>query len=161
MELRWIKNGKEIFPGIEEGVLEIDFYPGIPMEVLFGSASPQSSTDEDERKWPINESNVAIKEILEDELTRKALFYNLHKSDLRVNCINLFHFTVREDKLNLYVFARSMNMKNMGYDLVTIDKIYNNVLAGINKEMPVKVDIGKVTVRINSLHYYKDETFKS
>ena len=155
MNIKWIEPGKEIFPGVEEGVMELEYFPGIPMDVLFSSALPQSPTDEEERKWLIDESNIAVQEILLDELTRKALFYNLHESELRVNCINLFDFKLRDNRLNLYVFARSINMKNLGYDLVTIDKVYNHVITKLNENMNVKVDIGKITFRMNSLHYYK------
>ena len=151
MNINWIQPGVEIKPGLEEGILELSYLPSIPMEVLFNSVLPQSKTDENERKWLIDESYSAINEIIKDPLTRKALFYNLHKSDLRVNCINLFHFTIRENKLHLYVFARSMNLKNMGYDLCTIDQVYRNAFEKLEKLY--KVEIGKITIRINSLHY--------
>jgi len=151
MELRWIQPGKLISEGVEEGILEIDYLPGIPMEVLFGDPQPQDPKDAEERDWLLLESEKAIHEIYKDFNTRKALFYDNYPGALKTNCFSLFHFTVRDGRLNLFVYVRSMSMKNMGYDLITIDKIYAKVLKKIN----LKVEIGKITIHIHCLHYIK------
>ncbi|MHB8483654.1 MAG: hypothetical protein ACYDBV_13150 [Nitrospiria bacterium] len=151
MKLNWIKQGVPLGNGFEEGILEIEWLPGIPMSVLFQNPPP-SETDVEERQWLINESDVVIAELLDDPLTRKALFYNLHKSELRVNCMNLFHFTYREGQLNLYVYARSINLKNLGSELVTVDEIYRNVFEKYSK-LNKDVSIGRIVLHIQSLHY--------
>jgi hypothetical protein len=160
MELRWIQPGRIVSEGVEEGILEIDYLPGIPMEVLFGNPQPQDSKDAEEREWLLLESDKAAEEIIRDPLTRRALFYDNYPGALKTNCFSLFHFTVRKGRLNLFVYVRSMNMKNMGYDLITIDKTYNRVKENLIFVNPVdlqreEVEIGKITIHIHCLHYIK------
>jgi len=167
MKINWIVPGVEIREGLEEGTMELEYYPGIRMDKIFRDVEPITNTDAEEREWLMNESNVIVDEIKKDLYTRKALFYNLHESELRINCINLFHFVVRSNdlrslpnkNLNLYVYVRSMNVLNIGYDLVTIDKIYRHVRKKLNSVSAIDryIDVGKVVIRIASLHDYKDE----
>ena len=153
MKLNFLKPGVELKAGLEEGQMEIEYIPGIPMDVLFGSVPTPSLTDTEERNWLLKECEVAIHELEKEELSRKALFYNTHESDLRVNCINLFHFTIREGKLDLYVYARSTNLRNLGYDLCTIDLVYRKVFDRL--KVTQMCELGKITVHLHSLHYYK------
>jgi len=154
MEIKWLKPGYDIEPGLEEGSAEITFYPGIPMDIIFSNQLPQHPQDAEERDWLINASSEIVKEFEENILTRRGLFYNLYPSSLKINCFSIFHFMVRKNKLELFVYSRSMNMKNMGYDLNTVDKVYNNVLEKLKQIKDV--DLGLITFRIASLHFYKN-----
>lgn len=159
MNINWIKESKMIKPGLEEGSLEINWRPGSTTKSFFGDVKPQNDLDLEEREWLIKESDIVIKEIDKDVLTRKALFYNLHPADLRVNCINIFHFMIRnkeEAELNLFVYARSINIKNFSYDVLTINEVYMNVFKKlIKKNVPNNLKVGEITFRIASLHEYK------
>src|SRR3990167_2890753 len=117
MKITWIKPGIEISPGLEEGQMELEYFPGIPMTVIFSHPEPGLVTDMEERQWLLIESDKIIREIEANLLTRRALFYNEYPSkELKFNCSSLYHFMVRNNKLELFVYIRSMNLKNLGFD---------------------------------------------
>jgi len=111
--------------------------------------SPVSRTDGGERTWLYKEVNNAIDKIKKDRYTRKAIFYNLHQSDLEHNCLNLFHFYFRDDKLNMNVYVRSMNFEvNFKQDMYTFDIMINKA------SRKLKMKRGLVNVHIMSLHKF-------
>lgn len=152
MYINWIKPGEVISPGVEEGSLTIGWIPGIPMDVLFQNPAP-TEMDAEERRWLIDRADDMAALIIENPPTRRAAFHNDHKSDLPINCMNLFHFMCRNSKLNLFVYARSIHMRNLGYDLCTIDKIYNAAFRIVKEKL--NVELGTIEFRIASLHYYE------
>jgi len=108
-----------------------------------------SRMDRGERMWLFKEINKAIEKIEKDKYTRKAIFYNLHKSKLEHNCLNVFHFYFREELLNLNVYVRSMNFKdNFEQDMYTFDIMLNKACKKL------KMKKGLVYVHIMSLHKF-------
>jgi len=109
-----------------------------------------SKTDEDERKWILEEINTTINKIKKDRYTRKAILYNLHKSDLAHNCLSLFHLYYREHKLHLNVYVRSMNFaENFEHDMYTFDLILNKACKKL------ELETGQIVVFIMSLHKFR------
>lgn len=122
-------------------------------EVLWPSKSFSSKTDEEERDWLYKAIDSAIRKLEKDRLTRQAIIYNLHDSGLDHNCLNLFHFYYRENRLNLNVYVRSMNFDvNFENDLYTFNMLLNKAC---NELM---CDKGQIVVFIMSLHrFFKNE----
>jgi hypothetical protein len=169
MNINWIRKGEEISPGVEEGAIEIDYYPKISAEVLFGDVKPPTKTDAEEREWLINETQTLLPRFRENPLTREGVFYNTHPSELPVNCVNLFHFQIRKIpdggtySLNLSVYARSMHFANLAYDIVTIERVYKQMFKLLMRESIVingraeDLHVGKISIKIASLHYYEKQ----
>ncbi len=159
MKINWIQQGIEVTPGYEDAVMELEYFPGIPMSVIFGNPLPQTPQDAEERRWLLKESEKAITEINKGQWTRRAMFFDNYEGCLKINCYGLFHFKLDPDeRLNLFVYMRSTNLKNLGYDLITIDKIYDKVWKETKTgKYSLKAGKGKVTIHFASLHYYKDE----
>jgi len=108
-----------------------------------------SKMDKGERSWLYKEVGNAIKKIKNDRYTRKAIFYNLHKSELEHNCLSLFHLYFRKDELNMNVYVRSMNFDvNFDQDMYTFDIILNKACKKLNMKK------GLITVFIMSLHRF-------
>ena len=162
MKINWIQPGAEVKEGYEDGVMELEYFPGIPMSIIFGDPKPQNEKDAEEREWLIKESDKASIAILEDKFTRRALFYDDYPGILKLNCYGLFHFKVNDkSQLELYVYMRSTNIKNLGYDLITIDKVYERVYEALDirsKELSTSfyVSKGQIKIHFASLHYYKN-----
>lgn len=108
-----------------------------------------SSEDLEERKWLLEEIKTAIAKIEIDRETRKAIIYNLHVSELEHNCLNIFHLYYRRDRLNMNVYARSMNFDdNFKQDLYTFSLILDKACKQLN------LNKGEITLLIMSLHKY-------
>jgi len=114
--------------------------------------APVSRIDGGERTWLYKEANNAIDKIKKDKYTRKAIFYNLHKSELEHNCLSLFHLYFRDNVLNMNVYVRSMNFDvNFNQDMYTFEIILNKA----SKKLRMKK--GLVNIHIMSLHIFNHE----
>jgi len=105
--------------------------------------------DREERDWIVKESEKAIAKIKKDVHTRKAVFYNLYKSGLEHNCLNVLHLYVRKKRVYLNVYVRSMNFDtNFGFDTMTFVRVLNKAVAKL------KIRKGRVNLHIMSLHKF-------
>ena len=108
-----------------------------------------SKDDIEEREWLLEEIETAIAKIEKDKRTRKAIIYNLHFSGLEHNCLNVFHLYYRRGRLNMNVYARSINFDvNFKQDLYTFSLILDKAC---NQLELLK---GEITLLIMSLHKY-------
>ena len=106
--------------------------------------------DAEERNWLMDNIDIATKELYKDLYTRRAIIYNLHKSGLDHNCLNVFHFYYREGKLYLNVYVRSMNFDvNFENDLYTFNILLEKACNKLSFEK------GQIIVFIMSLHRFK------
>lgn len=108
---------------------------------------PDQKNDVKERQWLLKEIDKAIDLINNEKFTRKAIIYNSFPGKLDHNCTNVFHLYFRENKLNLNVYARSINYDgNFEYDLST----FLMLLEKSCKKLKLKK--GLVNLQIMSLH---------
>lgn len=114
------------------------------------NTSMVTELDGEERNWILNEIHTAIEKLKKDINTRQAIIYNLHKSNLDHNCLNLLHLFYRDGKLNMNVYIRSMNIDdNFDHDMYTF------MLALEKASDELKLEIGVINAFIMSLHSFK------
>ncbi|MFA5174618.1 MAG: hypothetical protein WC438_05550 [Candidatus Pacearchaeota archaeon] len=144
----FLKKAKEVGNTLEL----VNVYFSFDEDYIKTFVAPVSKIDKGERTWLYKEVNNAISILKKDKNTRKAIFYNLHKSDLEHNCLSLFHLYFRNDLLNMNVYVRSMNFDvNFEQDMYTFDIILNKA------SKKLKLKRGLINVYIMSLHKYKHE----
>ena len=113
---------------------------------------PASVADAKERKSLLIESAEKTKLIEIDSSTRQFVIQKKYEDSDLASCIPLFQFIVRENKLYLFVHARSQNFySNWLYDNQTYMLMMEEVLNNLNDE----ITAGDIFVTIASLHSYK------
>ena len=167
MKLNWLRPGTLLRPGLEEASLTIEWTPLIPVSALFGDPQPhEGDGGEAERMWLLEHvDELVTKSIEEDRYTRQAIMLNCYPGKFPKNCLSLFHFTVRPfagvDTLNLFTHIRSVAVPHLGYDLITIDKVYQRVYESFKHHVDERyrerevIQVGVIQTHIESLHYYQ------
>src|SRR5574343_1858188 len=143
--VRQILIDKELFFEETNKVLEL-----IPdRQILEKYIVANSQFDVDERKHIINWCNKLLIYLNADKNTRRASSCNDFNNDLN-NCISYFHFYIRNNQLNLYIYQRSCNLEtNINYDMQTWNKMFFEVYDKLSYK---DVKIGDIRVDIFSLH---------
>jgi hypothetical protein len=104
-----------------------------------------------ERKFIIDKSiEMYDKYLSKDMNTRRASFVNNYDGNDN-HCISYFHYYIRDNKLNLNVYARSMNFEtNFICDNQTFILAYNSIFEKLDKKY--NIEKGDINVNIFSLH---------
>lgn len=107
-----------------------------------------------ERSFIVNKSRMMFDKFLRNDMnSRQAAFVNNYDG-CDNHCISYFHFYVRDNKLCMNVYVRSMDFKrNFVFDNQTFNLAYAKVFESMKRQFS-DIQSGFIKINVFSLHIY-------
>jgi hypothetical protein len=107
-----------------------------------------------ERQYVINATKERSELLLADINSRQAAFVNDYDGEDN-HCISYFHYYIRDNKICMNVYVRSMDYKrNFIFDNQTFNLAYKEAFTKLKQKFGDKVEEGYIRVFVFSLHVY-------
>lgn len=107
-----------------------------------------------ERQYVINATKERLELLLNDINSRQAAFVNDYDGEDN-HCISYFHYYVRDNKICMNVYVRSMDYKrNFFFDNQTFNLAYKEAYSKLKEKHGEQVEEGYIRVFVFSLHVY-------
>lgn len=122
----------------------------------FSLVTPPVEEELVEREFVLTKSAEMYDKYLSKDLnSRQAAFVNNYDGADN-HCISYFHYYIRDNKLCMNVYVRSMNYtENFVFDCQTFNLAYNEVFENIELNHS-EIESGYIRVFVFSLHIYKE-----
>lgn len=157
---KFVKQGRDVeVDGRETVELQNIFYEYKPVNLLsydelgLHLLPAPVKEEEDERHFIITESYNWFEAFEQEVHCRRACFANSYDGNDN-HCLSYFHYTIRDNELDLFVYVRSMNFDtNFLYDNQTFQLAYFSLFEILLKTYP-NLQRGTIKVLNFSLHRY-------
>lgn len=117
-------------------------------DLLPQNIEPNHKDDQVERNNILSFFKDKIDLLKKDKYTRQVVYTPMYQGNNNLNaCLSLFQLIIRKNVLDIHVFVRSQHFdNNFKYD----NQTYSLLMTQMSKAL--KIDMGKVYVKIISLH---------